>query len=252
MYFKARYDFWNQRLMNEEKGVVFDEGIPRENYDRFQFHELMASVKSGFPSPWYDKHDLYAEVKGTTVRLTEQCKEGLRDKGLQERLPSFYEPVAWVPGYAYYYRDTLSKANGGDSLSYDTVLVSGPSLLEGMLSYRFPPWPGSLDKKLGWVYLDNLYGAFNVAGATAFDRPTDIMEVTRDNILLSVGGEIRLEATSFSLYPLYVKLKADYGLDHPAPLGGLHLGLSFGMGFDEWGYIDEPDYHRMPVGLNRR
>jgi hypothetical protein len=254
LYAKLLYNFYSQNLYNSDRGFIIQDNVEKPLYDKFYFHELTGSLKFGMATPWFKKHDLYLEFKGTTTRLTEACKKGLRKNNVAEQLPAYYKPAAWIPGYTYFYRDTLANPQPGDPPAFDTVLVSGNTLFQGMFSYRFPLWPGSIDKKMGWIYLNNLFGALNFYYGAGFDNPTAILPLKREDWLLAVGGEIRLDASSFGGYPLFVNLKYDYGLDRPAPIGGVHLMLGIGLSFDKWEYIDIPDYHRKPAdeGLQPR
>ena len=59
-------NYWNQYLLNE-KGVTFENSIPKENYDTFKYHELGGTLKLGMTSPWYEYHDIYADVNATVV-----------------------------------------------------------------------------------------------------------------------------------------------------------------------------------------
>lgn len=250
-YAKLKYDFWNQKLMKEEHGITVEEnGAIKVNYDPYRFHEGRVSLKHGRRTPWYRKHDLYLEYDVTGIKLTGSTEERLRKRGLPEHLPSFFEPVAWVPGYAYLFRDTLAKADGTDSLVYDTVLVSGDLVMQGKFSYRFPLWPRPIARKLGWIFLDNVYGCVNVSAGAAWDDPRDFVEFKRDDWLVSAGGELRLEALSFSNFPFYLSFRFDKGLDMEPPVGGWHLALSIGTSFDNWEYITIPDYHA-PTGRAR-
>jgi hypothetical protein len=245
IYFKLLYDFYSQKLYNNDRGFILENGQIKPQYDDYRFHQVTGSFKYGMPTPWYDRHDLYLEYGATGVKLTEESKKQLRRNKVAEALPPYYAPAYWQPGYAYYFKDTLQTSDGkADSLIYDTVLVSGQALMHGMVSYRFPLWPRSLDTKIGWIYLDQLYGAVNVYGGAAWRNARDIFPLRRQDFLMTVGGELRLEALSFSRYPFFLKAKCDYGLDRPAPIGGLRLMFGIGLSFDNWEYIDVPDFQR--------
>jgi hypothetical protein len=133
LYLKAIYDFWNQSLYNSDRGFSIENGAVKAQTDQYVFHQFTGSLKAGLATPWSRLQNLYLEARATTVQLTEGCKADLRKNNVPEHLPAYYEPGTWVPGYTYYYRDTLKTQDGlGDSLSYDTVLVSGNTLLSGM------------------------------------------------------------------------------------------------------------------------
>jgi hypothetical protein len=169
-------------------------------------------------------------------------------------IPSFYLPAAQVPGYAYFYKDEKAKVRGEDTVwvKYDTVLVTGKAVLSGQFSYRFPLWPGSIDKKLGFLYFDMLYGALNFSAGAGFDDPGRIWNWDRKDWLFSYGAEARLEALSFNNYPLCVSFRWDYGMDKASAetfvdnrevtLGGHRYALSIGFDFDGWGMIPTVDY----------
>ncbi len=255
-YAKLVYDIYGQDLYNHDRAVLLNQ----DTYDFYQFHQVSGSAKLGTPTPWNKGLDLYLEASGTTVALTEANKEYLRGKGMEDELPSFHEPIAWIPGYTYYFKDTARDALGNDTLVYDTVLVSGNFVAQGLFSYRFPLWM-EMDKKLGWMYFNDLYAALNVSGGAAWERPTDLLDFDREDWLLAFGAEIRLAGLSFSNFPLYAKLKWDWGFDKPAPIGGHRFLFSVGYSFDFWEYIDIRDWSsplerlrasNRSVGLSRR
>ena len=91
------------------------------------------------------------------------------------------------------------------SVTYDTLQVTGKAVLSGTISYRFPLWPGLIDKKLSFLYLERLYGAINVSGGAGWDNPTDFFKFDRNDYLISYGAEVRLEGQLFSNLPLAIK-----------------------------------------------
>ena len=60
-------------------------------------------------------------------------------------------------------------------------------------------------------------------------------------MLLYAGAELRLEALSFSTFPLALKARWDWGFDRPAPIGGHKFSLTVGFSFDNWELVLEPD-----------
>lgn len=248
MYARARYDFLSQYLLNSN-GITIENGLPKENYDIFNDHQFTGNLKYGMTSPWLDKHDFYFEVNGISMLPNEKLTNKLfGTHDTPKDLPSFYKPAEWVHGYTYYILDTMKTSDGkSDSLIFDTALVSGNAVASVQFSYRFPLWPRPLiDKKLWFIYLDKLYGAFNFSSGGGWQRPADLLKFRREDWLSSVGAELRLEAQSFGI-PLAVDLRYDRGLDKPAPIGGDHFTLLIGFSFDNWELIDEPN----PTGLTR-
>jgi hypothetical protein len=275
---KLKYEYWSQDLQNDEKSFTFEGGRLVENYDRYQYNQLSADIRYAASTPWVKKHDIYAELDVTALKLTDACKERLRksvDEGLlwHDDLPSFFKPGAWVPGYAWYYRDTAEvniKKRVGDrdtvqsiQVPQDTLVVSGNGVVSIGLSYRLPLYRGnSIDRKAGFIFLDKLYAAVNAGGGVAYDKLTDFPDRISetfsgigkgfgslsfkrsgilDDMLLYAGLELRLEAISFSTLPLAVKARWDWGFDRPAPIGGHKFSLVVGFSFDNWDLVLEPD-----------
>ncbi len=256
MYLELRYDFWDQNLQNEEKSFKIEDGKILENYDRYVFNQITGSLKYAISAPWYSKHDIFAKINATALKLTGGSVKRLEKKveeGLlrNAELPSYFKPGDILPGYVYYYRDTAAYYIKNDSsgttryietkVPQDTVLLSGNGLLTADLSYRFPLYPGSIDKKLGFVYLDRLYGAINGGAGTAKDNLDEFFDLTIDDFLFYYGAEIRLEAISFNSYPLAINFRWDKGFSKPAPIGGNKFSLSIGFDFDDWGLVLQPD-----------
>jgi hypothetical protein len=126
----------------------------------------------------------------------------------------------------------------------DTVLVSGPVAAKVIGSYRFPLYPRSIDTHFWFLYFDKLYGAINFAAAAAWPTLKDARHFGKEDWLSSAGLELRLEALSFDI-PMAIKFRWDRGLNRPAPVGGNRYTLGIGFSFDNWDYIDEPDYDRV-------
>jgi len=241
---KLQYSLWRQYSLKEENSFSTESSIMKELYDDYLFHLINGRLMLGMNSPVYPKHDIHFSFGGSYLKTV----------GNQD-IPSFYLPAAQVPGYTFYYKDEKVKINEfGDTtrVRYDTVLVTGRAVLSGELSYRFPLWPGRIDKKLGFLYFDMLYGALNVSGGAGFDDPGKALNFDRADWLLSYGAEVRLEALSFNNYPLAVKFRWDYGADKAEPhafvddrkvtLGGHRFAFSIGFNFDDWGMIPVVDY----------
>jgi Tol biopolymer transport system component len=242
---KLQYNLWQQHSLQEENSIkIEDGGIPKEQYDDYLFHLINGRMLLGMGSPLYPKHDIHLSLGGSY----------LKPIGNQD-LPSFYLPAARVPGYAFLYWDEkIRVSESGDSTRtvQDTVLVTGRAVLSGQLSYRFPLWPGRIDRKLGFLYFDRLYGALNLNAGAGFDNPGDVFNFDRSDWLLAYGAELRLEALSFNNYPLSVKLRWDYGADRASPenfadnrevtLGGHRFAFSLGFRFDDWHTIPLIDY----------
>ncbi|NLP03665.1 MAG: hypothetical protein GX089_14320 [Fibrobacter sp.] len=236
---KLQYDFWRQNSLKEENSFDPNSSMPKELYDKYLFQQILGHAKMGIAAPWYGKHDLHFDMLGTYLNVLKQDQEQV--------LPSFYLPGTWIPGYAYYYRDQKIKhIDDQDTvmITEDTLVVTGKAVISAEASYRFPLWPGLIDKKIGFLYLERLYGCINVGAGAGWDRPQEFFQFNREDWLLYFGLEMRLEAITFSSYPLALKFRWDRGLDLAPPLGGNRFSFSLGYDFDNWSNILQPDYRK--------
>jgi hypothetical protein len=240
---KMQYSLWNQHSLKEENSFSFESSGIKERYDTYLFHELNGRALFGMNSPIYPKHDLHFTLGGSYLKTIGNGE-----------IPSFYLPIAQVPGYTFFYKDEKKVIEFNDTsiVKYDTVLVTGRAVLSGEFSYRFPLWPGSIDRKFSFLYFDKLYGALNLSAGGGWDNPNDVFDFERSDWLISYGTELRLEAKSFNSYPLAVKFRWDYGADkaksesfvdgRKVTLGGHRYALSVGFSFDDWYLIPVVDY----------
>lgn len=245
---KIKYDYWEQYLMNEDHGIIIENGMLKENYDTYDYHQVQVELKTGMSSPWYDKHDIYAEVNFTGILPQQKLSNKLFGRQDSVRnVPTFYKPAVWVPGYTYYFEKRGVKQNDQlftDTVKYDTVLVTGDAASLVNLSYRFPLWPGTgIDQKFWFIYLDKLFGAVNFSTGAGCTNVSDFFKFRKKDWLSSAGLELRLEAFTFGYYPLAIKFRWDRGLNMPAPLGGDRFTLGIGFSFDNWELIDLPDFY---------
>jgi hypothetical protein len=256
LYAKAFYYYWKQQLLSEDKGITFENGYPKENYDNYLYHEAGFRTKFGMSSPWYDQHDIYAEINFSSMIPNGQIMNRLQGKADSVRnVPSYYKEVAWVPGYTYYYEQKRAKENDQqfmDTLKYDTLLVTGNAVSLVNLSYRFPLWPKPLiDSKLWFIYFSKMYGAVNFSAGAGWEHASDVLKFEKKNWLSSAGLELRLETIAFGYIPLDIKFRWDRGLNRPAPIGGDRFTLGIGLSFDNWEYIDVPDYRTPAQAMMR-
>jgi Tol biopolymer transport system component len=246
LYAKLQYDFQNSLLMNDDQSFKYDASLGTyvENFDKYLTQQMSISLKTGMSSPWYEKHDLYFEFHGVSLMTNKEMLNRINGKSAanEKTIPSYFLPMEWLPGYAYYNKDTIVK-NGKDSSYRDTAVITGNVVASIKASYRFPLWPKSLDTKIWFLYFDRIYGALNFASGAGWLNLSDLSHFRKDDWLSSVGAEMRLEAMSFSYLPLAVKFRWDRGLNRQSGKGGGdRYTLSIGFSFDNWEYIDQPDY----------
>jgi hypothetical protein len=229
---KVQYDFWGQNSLKEENS--FSEGsIPKEQYDTYLFHQVSAHIKTGLASPLYKKHVIHLDLKGTAIKIVKEDTD----------FPSYYLPAVWLPGYNYYFRDVKVKPRDNNEsalLYFDTLLITGKAVMSGEVSYRFPLWKGMINKKLSFLHLERLYGDFHLCGGAGWRNPSDFFNFDPKDWLMSAGGEMRLETTSFNTYPMAFKLRYDRGFDKEK-YGGNRITFTLGFDFDGWDYLSLPD-----------
>ncbi len=253
LYAKCKYTYSRQDLINDDQSFKIDTGSGQmvENFDKYGFHEAAVSLKLGMPSLWNADHDLYFEFNGVSQLTDDQMGNWIRGTGVSygKTLPSYYKAIEWLPGYTYYYNYPSKKMMADSSLqtvTRDTVLITGSAVAKVIGSYRFPLLPRPMDAHFWFLYFDKLYGAVNFAAGAGWPVLSDIRHFKKENWLSSAGLEVRLEALSFDI-PMAVKLRWDRGLNRPSPIGGDRFTLGIGFSFDNWEYIDEPDYDRVKV-----
>jgi hypothetical protein len=238
---RFEYNLWRLFSLNENNpNAIYSDssGTLKEDQNRFLYHEASVHVMAGTEAPFFG--DIHLDLKGDVIKIAKQ----------DTVFPSFYLPLAWVPGYTYYFRSTkIDKKN--NTIPFDTVLVTGNAVVSAGLSYRFPLFKPLIDKKLWIFYLEKLYGCLNLNGGTGVDRPSRLLKFRRSDWLLSWGAELRLQAQTFGGIPLAVSARFDRGWDRPAPLGGNRYSLNIGFDFDNWYLIGLPDYHA-PAGTAGR
>jgi Tol biopolymer transport system component len=227
---KVQYDFWGQNSLKEENS--FSTGsIPKEQYDNYLFHQITAHVKTGISSPFYNKHRMHLDVKGTAIKIVKEDKV----------FPSYYLPAVWLPGYSYYYRDVkLKPESTTDSLYFDTLTITGKAVMSGEFSYRFPLWNGLINKKVWFMHLERLFGDLHGCAGAGWKNPMDFFKFNQNDWLLSAGAELRLETQTFNTYPMAFKLRYDHGFDR-GNLGGNRWTFTLGFDFDGWDYLALPD-----------
>ena len=258
------YYFKSQNLLNDESTIMV--GAPSQyRYDTYQYHKASLGVKAGVSAPWYNRHDLSGEFNTVALYLTDDTRKTILRQDVKNR--SWYQAAAWLPGYSYYYRDTLTRISTTDTagivvpgVRYDTVGVAaekltfaGNAIAWAKLSYRFPLYGRPLDAKLGFLYIDKVYGALNYNIGVAWD---DLVAASAWNTdqwsrwfsnqsLQAAGAELRCEAITFNSYPLAVSLRYDYGFRKFADsrIGGDKITLSVGFDFDYWGAMESADYY---------
>ncbi|MCX7727692.1 MAG: hypothetical protein N2053_12700, partial [Chitinispirillaceae bacterium] len=231
---RIQFNLCKLRSLKEENS--FD-ASGKEQYNDYLFYEVQGHAKAGMKTLWAERHTFHFDIKSTLLKIIKQ----------DTTFPSYYLPGEWIPGYSYYYRDTRiveTEANPASVQSFDTLLVTGKAVIRGEISYRFPLSPKLIDKKLSFLYLERIYGAFNFNFGAGWDNPQDFFRFSRKDWLFAYGAEVRIETISFYSYPFDIKIRWDYGADRPTPLGGHRFTFSIAYDFDNWDLVLSPDYYK--------
>lgn len=257
--FKFQYDFNHGRFVDEERILNIKDGKIKSNLHSYNYHLFSGSYKKAKQSLLVQHFDTEVNFGATYLHVPQKTQDEIDELAGKATntatysggLPSFFQPAMMVPGYSYTYRADSSKTPiyGADGelldsvqLPNDSLVAAGNILLQGAISYRVPLWPKeSIDKKLGFIYFDKLYGAVNFGGALAADSFKKLKKMNHEDILFHVGAEVRLKTIAFNSFPLALSFRWDRGLDMPKPAGGNKYTFMIGFAFDNWDIISEPD-----------
>ena len=171
-----RYDRYFNYFLN---GFRNDASIVQEVYDRYFYDQLAAEWTEYFP-------------------LAGRTSLGVRAFGgvIDRRIDPFFDfRIGGLPGMKGYTFYSLE----GRRAAYLNV------------TYRFPIL-GRIGRQAGPFYVDKLYGAVYADLGRAWDG--DAMDdVLRRGAKKDIGGQLRLDAVSFHVFPTRVSFDAAYGFD---------------------------------------
>lgn len=262
---KLQYDFNHGRFVDEERILdITDDGRIKSKLHSYNYHVFSGSYKKARQSLLVQHFDAEFNFGATYLHVPQKTEDKIADLAANATntatykggLPSFFQPALMVPGYSYTYRadSTKTAIYGADGelvdsveLPNDSLVAAGNILLQGSIAYRFPLWPKeSIDKKLGFIYFDKLYGGVNFGGVLTADSFKKLKKKNHEDILFHIGAEVRLKTIAFNSFPLAFSFRWDRGLDMPKPAGGNKYTFMIGFAFDNWDIISEPDGHSEP------
>ncbi len=242
---KLQYEMNYGKYVDPDEPLDLSGGEINENYDYFDYHIFKGVIRRARPSLLNPKIDFEWGIHGSYLAEA-------RSSSSDNPFPQLYTPAIKVPGYAYFYQaDSNSYQINPDPddldkfdtiyIANDTVLAAGKAIVGSHASFRFPLWPGSIEKKIGFIYLDQLYGAVNGGGVLTANSGSDLLDKTADDWLMYAGLETRLSTIAFNSYNLAFKLRWDYGFNRDEPVGGSRFLFALGFEFDNWTIVTEPD-----------
>ena len=202
--FRLNYDYEISEI-NPEVSVT-DEGNLVTTFQNNNLNKLDAELWKSF-GLFNDYHTINFTFRGATI---------------------FGPPV---DEFYSYYASGLPGMRG-----YPYYALGGGRLATAKLEYRFPLIK-KMDFRLAPLYFDKLYlSVFGDIG-NAWDGETSFSDFKKD-----VGAELRLQTTSFYIFPTSIFFSAAYGLDKftrtfqntPVSYGkewNFYFGMLFGFGF---------------------
>jgi Tol biopolymer transport system component len=173
---KIVYDYeWNQ--FNNENAYTVEDGLLKPKYNDFNFHRLLFDGSVYFPL--WSGHTLSTRLVGGTI--------------LGPAVPDFFD----------FYLGGLIGFK-----AYPFYALSGNEIAWFNLTYRFPLWR-NIDYRLSFLYFDKIFLSFHFDYGDAW---TGDFASFKD-FKKGAGTEIRLEMSSYYLFPTAVFFNASYGFD---------------------------------------
>lgn len=162
---------------NSEGEYIVEDGLLKPQYKNYNFHRVELNSKIHFPL--WGNHTLTAQLRGATI----------------------FGPA--VPDFFDFYLGGLIGMKG-----YTFYAVSGNELAWINLTYRFPLFR-NIDARAGHLYLDKIY--FSVYGDFGNAWTGKIPEI--DKFKKGAGAELRIQMSSYYLFPTSIFFNAAYGFD---------------------------------------
>ncbi|MGB5530451.1 MAG: biopolymer transporter Tol, partial [Ignavibacteriaceae bacterium] len=171
------YDYeWNR--FNNEGEYEISDGLLVPKYNNYNFHRLLFDGKLYFPL-WFKDHTLSTRLVGGTI--------------LGPELPDFFD----------FYLGGLIGFK-----AYPFYSLSGNEIAWLNLTYRFPLWR-DIDYKLGFLYFDKIFLSFHFDYGNAWNGDFPSLREFKKG----AGAEIRLQMSSYYLFPTAFFFNASYGFD---------------------------------------
>jgi Tol biopolymer transport system component len=174
---ELKYNYELNKFNNTGNYSVDNSGNLVPDYNHFYFHRLELNLKTHFRL--WDDHTLSAQV----------------------RLGNIFGPT--VPDFFNFYLGGLIGMK-----AYPFYSISGNKLAWLNLTYRFPLFR-DIDARVGHLYVDKIYMSFygDMGDAAYADKPK------LKDFKKGAGAELRMEMSSFYLFPTMVFFNASYGFD---------------------------------------
>ncbi|MDO8549052.1 MAG: biopolymer transporter Tol [Ignavibacteria bacterium] len=162
---------------NSEGEYVVEDGLLKPSYNDFNFHRLELNSKLHFPL--WANHTITAQLRGGSI--------------LGPAVPDFFD---------FYLGGLIGMK------SYPFYAISGNEIAWVNLTYRLPLFR-NIDARAGHLYLDKIY--FSVYGDLGNAWTGKIPEL--NSFKKGAGAELRIQMSSYYLFPTSIFLNAAYGFD---------------------------------------
>jgi outer membrane protein assembly factor BamA len=162
---------------NSEGEYVVEDGLLKPSYNDFNFHRL--EFNSRIHLPLWLNHTLTLQLRGGSI--------------LGPAMPDFFD---------FYLGGLIGMK------SYPFYAISGNEIAWANLTYRFPLFK-NMDARAGHLYLDKIY--FSVYGDIGNAWTGEISEL--NDFKKGVGAELRVQMSSYYLFPTSLFFNAAYGFD---------------------------------------
>jgi hypothetical protein len=175
---ELKYNYEINRFNNTGNYSIDNSGNLVADYNPFNFHRLELNIKSHFPL-WWD-HTISVQI----------------------RLGNIFGPT--VPDFFNFYLGGLIGMK-----AYPFYSVSGNKVGWLNLTYRFPLFR-NIDTRIGQLYVDKIFMSFygDLGNAWNGGNIPKLNEFKK-----GAGTELRMEMSSFYLFPTMVFFNASYGFD---------------------------------------
>lgn len=162
---------------NSEGNYVVEDGLLKPDYNDFNFHRL--ELNSKIHLPLWARHTLTARLRGGSI--------------LGPAVPDFFD---------FYLGGLLGMK------AYPFYAISGNEVAWINLTYRLPLFR-NIDARAGHLYIDKIY--FSVYGDLGNAWTGKIPEL--DKFKKGAGAELRIQMSSYYLFPTSLFFNAAYGFD---------------------------------------
>ncbi|MBT8379813.1 MAG: biopolymer transporter Tol, partial [Ignavibacteria bacterium] len=170
------YDYeWNR--FNAEGEYEIEDGLLKPKYGDYNFHRLL--LDANFYVPLWHDHTLSTRLVGGSI--------------LGPAVPDFFD----------FYLGGLIGFK-----AYPFYSLSGNEMAWLNFTYRFPLWR-DIDYKLSFLYFDKIFLSFHFDYGNAWTGEIPAL----DEFKKGAGAEVRLQMSSYYLFPTALFFNASYGLD---------------------------------------